>query len=103
MGAFLKPGQKKNAAFGISFDTDRDAVSVAEVVQGEKQSNLQRQRNRLPVTRYHREILYLLERHSCTVLVGETGCGKTTQVPQMLLEAGWAAGELVQTMTDTSY
>lgn len=93
MGSFLKPGQRKTAAFGISFDADRDAASIPAVIDSEKQSGLLHQRNRLPVTRYQREILYLLEKHSCTVLVGETGCGKTTQVPQMLLEAGWAAGE----------
>lgn len=26
------------------------------------------------------------------VIVGETGCGKTTQIPQYLDEAGWTAG-----------
>lgn len=28
-------------------------------------------------------ILYLLETHRCLVIVGETGCGKSTQVPQV--------------------
>ncbi|KAK9846930.1 hypothetical protein WJX84_012141 [Apatococcus fuscideae] len=92
MGTFLRPGQRKAAAFGVSFDTDRDTSGASAIIDTEKQSNLLHQRKRLPVTRYQREILYLLEKHGCTVLVGETGCGKTTQVPQMLLEAGWAAG-----------
>jgi len=39
-----------------------------------------------------RELLYLVERHAVTVVVGETGSGKTTQIPQYLLEAGWCAG-----------
>lgn len=38
------------------------------------------------------EILYLLEHHSTVVIIGETGSGKTTQLPQYLREAGWAAG-----------
>ncbi|MGH0124482.1 UNVERIFIED_CONTAM: hypothetical protein FKN15_077167 [Acipenser sinensis] len=36
-------------------------------------------------------ILYLLENYQTVVIVGETGCGKSTQIPQYLLEAGWAA------------
>lgn len=38
------------------------------------------------------EILYLVENHSTVVLIGETGSGKTTQVPQYLREAGWTDG-----------
>ncbi|KAG2447032.1 hypothetical protein HYH02_008184 [Chlamydomonas schloesseri] len=44
----------------------------------------------LPVGRYRRQILWLVENHAVTIIVGETGSGKTTQVPQFLLEAGWA-------------
>lgn len=30
------------------------------------------------------------------MIVGETGCGKSTQLPQYLYEAGWAAsGEMI--------
>ena len=32
----------------------------------------------------------MVERHAVLILVGHTGCGKTTQVPQYLYEAGWA-------------
>ena len=39
-----------------------------------------------------REILYLVEHHATTVIVGETGSGKSTQIPQYLLEAGWCSG-----------
>ncbi|KAL7859617.1 hypothetical protein SRHO_G00147640 [Serrasalmus rhombeus] len=42
--------------------------------------------------RQHRNnILYLVESFQTVVIVGETGCGKSTQIPQYLLEAGWAA------------
>ncbi|PNW76512.1 hypothetical protein CHLRE_11g467654v5 [Chlamydomonas reinhardtii] len=44
----------------------------------------------LPVSKYRRQILWLVENHAVTIIVGETGSGKTTQVPQFLLEAGWA-------------
>jgi ATP-dependent RNA helicase DDX35 len=45
--------------------------------------SIQQQRNRLPISKYKNQILYLVERYRCTVLVGETGSGKSTQVPQV--------------------
>ena len=35
--------------------------------------------------------MYCVEKYATVVLVGETGCGKTTQIPQYLHEAGWTA------------
>ncbi|XP_041985730.1 probable ATP-dependent RNA helicase DHX35 [Aricia agestis] len=46
------------------------------------------QRQKLPVFQYRNHILYLLEKHQTLILIGETGCGKSTQVPQYLLEIG---------------
>ena len=37
-------------------------------------------------------LLLLVERHATLIVVGATGSGKTTQIPQYLAEAGWAAG-----------
>ncbi|KAK7869960.1 hypothetical protein R5R35_013734 [Gryllus longicercus] len=51
---------------------------------------LQQQRKQLPIFNNRNHILYLLENYQTLVLVGDTGCGKSTQVPQYLLEAGWA-------------
>ncbi|XP_076750371.1 putative ATP-dependent RNA helicase DHX35 isoform X2 [Xylocopa sonorina] len=51
--------------------------------------NLQRQQ--LPTFKYRSHIIYLLEKYQTLVLIGETGCGKSTQLPQYLLEAGWCA------------
>lgn len=36
-------------------------------------------------------ILYLIENYQTVVIIGETGCGKSTQIPQYLAEAGWTA------------
>jgi ATP-dependent helicase HrpB len=44
----------------------------------------------LPIWQIHREILGLLNEGNRLVLVAPTGSGKTTQVPQMLLDAGFA-------------
>lgn len=45
------------------------------------------------------QILYLVENHSTVVIVGETGCGKTTQIPQFLHEAGWTDRKMVVACT----
>ncbi|WP_414502608.1 ATP-dependent RNA helicase HrpA [Zymobacter sp. IVIA_5232.4 C2] len=42
----------------------------------------------LPVSARHDEILKLLEAHQVVVIAGETGSGKTTQIPKLCLEAG---------------
>jgi ATP-dependent RNA helicase DDX35 len=49
-------------------------------------ASLERQRQRLPVYKYRKAILYLVERHATTIVVGETGSGKSTQIPQVLPE-----------------
>ncbi|XP_054724203.1 ATP-dependent RNA helicase DHX30-like [Uloborus diversus] len=43
-------------------------------------------RAELPINQKRTEILKLLEDNQVVVLSGETGCGKTTQVPQFILE-----------------
>ncbi|XP_046400356.1 probable ATP-dependent RNA helicase DHX35 [Ischnura elegans] len=51
--------------------------------------SLDQQRQKLPIFQNRNHIIYLLERYQTLILVGETGSGKSTQVPQYLLEAGW--------------
>jgi len=55
--------------------------------------NLAAQRKRLPITKNRDHLLYLLENNQVVVVVGETGSGKSTQIPQFLVEAGWAKQE----------
>jgi ATP-dependent helicase HrpA len=49
----------------------------------------------LPVSAARARVLAALARHQVLVLCGETGSGKTTQIPKMCLEAGLAAQGLV--------
>ncbi|CAK4667593.1 unnamed protein product [Aphanomyces euteiches] len=51
----------------------------------------QAQRNNLPVGQFKQQILDEIARNQTIVCIGETGSGKTTQIPQFLLEAGYAS------------
>ena len=42
----------------------------------------------LPITAHREEILQAIARHQVIVVAGETGSGKTTQLPKLCLEAG---------------
>ena len=43
-------------------------------------------RSKLPAYAVRHKIIELVENHNVIVISGETGCGKTTQVPQFILE-----------------
>lgn len=50
---------------------------------------LKEERKTLPIYPYRDELLQAVEDHQVLVIVGETGSGKTTQIPQYLHEAGY--------------
>ena len=49
-------------------------------------------RKLLPVWSSKKQILDLVEKNRIVIIQGETGSGKTTQIPQFLLEAGYYGG-----------
>ncbi|KAJ0407913.1 hypothetical protein P43SY_009200 [Pythium insidiosum] len=47
---------------------------------------LQATRQSLPIASFQSDVLAALEQHDVVLISGETGCGKSTQVPQFVLE-----------------
>lgn len=97
MAQFWKPGTEKPEAQVVDDEEGGvlfipSASSSSSSSSGYGYASIDKQRQRLPVYKYRNAILYLVETHSTTIIVGETGSGKTTQIPQYLIEAGWAAG-----------
>ncbi|XP_074535431.1 putative ATP-dependent RNA helicase DHX34 [Halichoeres trimaculatus] len=54
-----------------------------------KLAKLCREQKNLPIFQYKDKITELVRRHPVVVVAGDTGCGKSTQVPQYLLSAGF--------------
>ncbi|XP_037716101.1 putative pre-mRNA-splicing factor ATP-dependent RNA helicase PRP1 isoform X1 [Drosophila subpulchrella] len=58
----------------------------------QRYQNLYKKRIALPVFEYQADFMRLLSQHQCIVLVGETGSGKTTQIPQWCVDFAVSKG-----------
>ncbi|XP_062437511.1 ATP-dependent RNA helicase A [Rhea pennata] len=68
----------------ISMDLKNDLVYRLE--QDQELQRILREREALPVKNFENEILDAIHHNSVVVIRGATGCGKTTQVPQYILD-----------------
>ena len=103
MSGFWRPGaeapsiNRPSTLLSLEVDADDDAnrssavgVGIINFEKNPKQS-LSARRRALPIAAHENELLYCVERHATTIVVGHTGCGKTTQIPQYLRAGGWCA------------
>ena len=84
-----RPGASAPAAADLEREDGEFAVLNAA---SNKRLPIARQRQLLPIYAQRTALLHAVETHRTVVVVGETGSGKTTQLPQYLHEAGWTAG-----------
>lgn len=91
MSGFLKPRDDDESSPWTEDRKDLDpTVQTSFIYNPAPGLHLEAHRKRLPVYRAKTQLLYLLESHQVVVVVGETGSGKSTQIAQYLLEAGYA-------------
>ncbi|XP_066579606.1 pre-mRNA-splicing factor ATP-dependent RNA helicase DHX16 [Amia ocellicauda] len=67
---------------------EQEAVSEAQRAR----QSLAEVRRSLPVFPYREDLLAAIAEHQILIIEGETGSGKTTQIPQYLLEEGYTEG-----------
>jgi pre-mRNA-splicing factor ATP-dependent RNA helicase DHX16 len=79
---------------GDGIGLDKEARFLGEQLKAaeKKAKSIQETRKGLPIHAYKDEFLAALEQYQVLILVGETGSGKTTQLPQYLHEAGYTEG-----------
>ncbi|XP_011503063.1 PREDICTED: probable ATP-dependent RNA helicase DHX35 [Ceratosolen solmsi marchali] len=94
---FLAPGDNSWQEDKVDIDAH---VSTQFVYNGNHSLSIDLQRKRLPIYKLRNHIIYSLEKYQTLVLVGETGCGKSTQIPQYLVEAGWASDDKIIGITE---
>jgi len=70
--------KKRNGAQEVDNNNKNNKMSMKET------------RESLPIFAYRDELLKAVQNHQVLVVVGETGSGKTTQIPQYLHEAGYS-------------
>ena len=87
---FWRPGTARPIDLPALLDREPVREGV-DVVFNPSRLSLQAQRRALPIFEQRRALLYMVETYATVVVVGHTGCGKTTQIPQYLHEAGWTA------------
>lgn len=87
-------GEGKTSLGDIALPESAEEAAARERAEREEEKRsafqrLQEERRNLPMFAYRDELLKAVEEHQIIIIVGETGSGKTTQIPQYLYEAGY--------------
>ncbi|XP_026808352.1 probable ATP-dependent RNA helicase kurz [Rhopalosiphum maidis] len=77
-----------------------DSVAKKQPVLINRTSEIINSRSKLPIIGEEQVIMEAISENDVIIIVGETGSGKTTQVPQFLYEAGYSSGNKMIGVTE---
>ncbi|XVF14443.1 hypothetical protein REPUB_Repub09cG0060600 [Reevesia pubescens] len=97
-GKTAKIRRKKDDIFFKPLMSNADVAEKVKTLASrrEKDPNLRQineETSKLPIASFRDAITSTVESNQVVLISGETGCGKTTQVPQFLLDYLWEKGE----------
>lgn len=90
ISAELMKGSRNPKDSDDSSGDESEAVEAKTVKKLTAHEKILEGRKKLPVFAYREEFLEAVRDNKVLIIVGETGSGKTTQIPQYLHEAGWS-------------
>jgi pre-mRNA-splicing factor ATP-dependent RNA helicase DHX16 len=70
-------------------EMQQDPKVLIEQQKAAERMSMAESRAKLPVYAYRESLLDAIDKYQILIIEGETGSGKTTQIPQYLLEHGW--------------
>lgn len=98
--------KKKTADYEIILDDEIEFVQALKSLPGtregkeeeltetqKKRMTIEETKRSLPVFPYRDDLIQAVRDHQVLIIEGETGSGKTTQIPQYLFEAGFCDGK----------
>lgn len=75
-------------------EIEKKVESLTSTVENvPKLKQIAEKRSKLPIASFRDHITMTIDSHQVVLISGETGCGKTTQVPQYILDYMWGKGE----------